>query len=690
MKSITTWICRVACVSALVVGGVAVTAIAPHSQTATGDGGGVDPSTVGMFSGFNKTEHRAEVQQQLGRTFAWQVIMADRTNPSKMRSSVRGQIIGPGDLESVAAQQSLVVTVPLAFGTGSAKSAAGRREIRNKLNETARGTWDADFRYVAENLAFNGYPDAVIRLGHEFTGSWYPWSAQGNAQQYINAWRQIHRVFREVSPDFRFEWNAARNTFGTYGPEAYPGDDYVDLVSLDVYHEPWKGDPQLTDDTWERRYLRPLRLHRDFAISRGKPVSYAEWANGKIDQPDFIERMYAWFESLPDSGPGRLEYHSYFNPPKAAYELSGFPKSEAAYFRLFGGEASSPPPTTAPPTTAPATTAPATTAPATTAPVTTAPAPTGEQIMAVDQTVTHEADSPADLTLDSPWVIDSALVNGRALLRLDLLDKPTDLPVTLQLCGWSGGWTHATCASLGTYTEAGRSYVELKSPSRWWKSSTWNWNRAIDRMRLVVKDAASGSLLLSSSCGRSCYSGPSAPEAHAPITADLELLMVPRGATPDVPASWSGCPASFGPGCDDAAPTTTAPATTSPATTAPPTTAPATTAPVTTSSGELEISMREASAREGQNLVFKVVLNRAAPRDIEVQVRTFDGTAVAGDDYQAISRTVTIRRGEQRAFIGVPTKRDNRNEGTEQMRLSIVSASGVDIDIRSRPGSIRD
>lgn len=300
---------------------------------------GLDPATLGMRpnGSFLDASRLAQVEGELGQPINWYVGMAGRNSISDMRGSVWGQLRNnQAVLPTVSDRLNLVMTVPLTFGRASARTDSGRADIRSRLLETAAGAHNNDFRVVAENLVAGGYPDAVIRLGHEFTGHWYPWSAQGNADAYIAAYREVHDVMSAVSPDFQFEWNAARNTFVEFGPPAYPGDAYVDVVGLDVYYEPWKGDGELTQDLWERRYLSILETHQQFAAERGKPVSYAEWANGGVDEPRFIRYMYDWFSSLPSEGDGALLYHSYFNATNALYDLDNFPNSKAEYNRLFG------------------------------------------------------------------------------------------------------------------------------------------------------------------------------------------------------------------------------------------------------------------------------------------------------------------------------------------------------------------
>ena len=80
-----------------------------------------------------------------------------------------------------------------------------------------------------------GYEDAIIRLGHEFDGDWAPYSARDNADAYVAAFRHVHDVMTAESPAFRFDWTSMVPDFLEYGPAAYPGDDVVDIIGIDVY-----------------------------------------------------------------------------------------------------------------------------------------------------------------------------------------------------------------------------------------------------------------------------------------------------------------------------------------------------------------------------------------------------------------------------------------------------------------------
>ena len=280
-----------------------------------------------------------EAERWLGKPVRWTVGIADRRSPSMMKSSVWGQVIAPGALlPQVADRMDLVMTVPLNFIRANARTPEGQAAIRAALLETASGRWDADYARVASMLAQGGYPDAVIRLGHEMTCLCQPWSAVNNGAAYVAAYRRVHDVMAAAAPGLRFEWNVARNGYRAWGAAAYPGDAYVDVIGMDVYYEPWKGDKApYGPDVWKKLYGDILTEHLEFAKSRGKPVSYAEWAVGAVDEPAFIADFHTWLLSLPSSGPGRLLYASYFNMPKAEYNLSNYPRTAATFRQLFGG-----------------------------------------------------------------------------------------------------------------------------------------------------------------------------------------------------------------------------------------------------------------------------------------------------------------------------------------------------------------
>jgi hypothetical protein len=294
-----------------------------------------------MFVGFNQGERLLAFEEELGVPIDLVMTMADASSPTAMMGSVYGQFAArDAYLPALSDRLDVVVSVPVAFGPGGLpRTEEGRQEVGRNLRAVAAGRYDGEFRVVAEYLVDAGYDDAIIRLGHEFDGDWSPYSARGNADAYIAAFRHVHDVMTDVSPKFRFDWTSMVPYFVEYGPVAYPGDDVVDIIGLDIY---WRDAEPITDAQWDRLLEPTLKAHLEFARERGKPVSYPEWARSFADHPRFVELMHTWFSELPDSGPGSLEYQAYFNEVGLVddefypYDLDKLPNVKRRYIELFG------------------------------------------------------------------------------------------------------------------------------------------------------------------------------------------------------------------------------------------------------------------------------------------------------------------------------------------------------------------
>jgi beta-mannanase len=141
---------------------------------------------------------------------------------------------------------------------------------------------------------------------------------------------------KQTAPQLRFEYNCAVSGLTTWGEAAYPGDQHVDIIGLDIYNKKQGKNPPPFQTTWQRKLLPALESHLQLARTHGKPVSYAEWANGSVDEPAYIANMAEWFNRLPASGPGKLTYQCYFNVAQPSYKLQNYPNTAAEYKRRFG------------------------------------------------------------------------------------------------------------------------------------------------------------------------------------------------------------------------------------------------------------------------------------------------------------------------------------------------------------------
>jgi hypothetical protein len=206
----------------------------------------------------------------------------------------------------------MVIGVPLVAVNHSGKP-------ENSLAEGAAGDENATFATIAKNLVKLGFGNAILRPGWEFDGTWYPWAVRSNADaaNFATYWRKIVTVMRAVpGADFKFLWSPAGSQPLSWNiASAYPGNNYVDEVSEDVYDWSWdsaifpKGDPHnkatvAQSDAVFRELLTSkegLNWLTSFAKDDDKPVVIPEFADtirvdghGLGDDPTFINNMHSW------------------------------------------------------------------------------------------------------------------------------------------------------------------------------------------------------------------------------------------------------------------------------------------------------------------------------------------------------------------------------------------------------------
>ncbi|MBA8793251.1 hypothetical protein FHX74_000845 [Friedmanniella endophytica] len=221
------------------------------------------------------------------------------------------------------------------------------------FDSIVRGEHDDVYRQVAKDLLANQRGRAIVRIGWEANGDWFPWNTRASqAAAYRNAFRHIVGVLRSVAPDLVIDFDLACGT-KLRGQDSrtdaltdlYPGDDVVDLVGCDTYD--WYNTITTDDATWARTQHPSSSVGigdvAAFARAHGKGLSVPEWGladpsqQGRGDNPLFIERMRGFFEANQDI----LVLESYFSEPETSIRNSIYdpvqnPASAAAYRRLWG------------------------------------------------------------------------------------------------------------------------------------------------------------------------------------------------------------------------------------------------------------------------------------------------------------------------------------------------------------------
>jgi hypothetical protein len=227
----------------------------------------------------------------------------------------------PGIWKKLNPARNVVWSVPLAV-TGT------------PLADVANGLHDSDFEAAARAIS-EAQPRAIIRLGWEMNISNMGWFAKGQEADYIKAFRRVVDIFRRHSSQFKYDWCPGWGPQDVNADLAYPGDDVVDYIGLDVYDFKYEGS---VEERWTKFYLKApfgLEWQRDFAARHGKRMSYPEWGVGSFgDNPFFVQKMHDWFKA----NQANIAYAAYFDVDglwPTRIDNGQFPESQKLFRELF-------------------------------------------------------------------------------------------------------------------------------------------------------------------------------------------------------------------------------------------------------------------------------------------------------------------------------------------------------------------
>lgn len=265
--------------------------------------------------------------------------------------------------------RNLILSVPMLPGGNNLAGPDGVQGSADDLSlaKCGAGQYDTYWKNLANELAAYLLNGAYLRLGWEMDGGWYAWRAppgQGNEANFASCFRRIVQVMRGAQPtnQWRFVWNPANAwSYKEYLDAAWPGDQYVDVVAIDLYDQSWATNtypyPSLCDaacrltrqqNAWNS-YSWHLFTIRDFAKAHGKPVGLGEWGvttrsdgHGGGDNPYYVQKMY---DFIMNSG-NNVAFHAYFDvrAPDGDHQISPadgptqFPNSAELFKKLFGVE----------------------------------------------------------------------------------------------------------------------------------------------------------------------------------------------------------------------------------------------------------------------------------------------------------------------------------------------------------------
>lgn len=118
-----------------------------------------------------------------------------------------------------------------------------KNRIQPNLYSIIEGHYDFFFTQWAMKIKeLNG--TVLVRILHEFNGDWYPWCIVKNDKDpklFIKAYRHIRDIFTKLNvTNAKFIWcpnsMSLPQASWNFIPEAYPGDEYVDIIGADIYN----------------------------------------------------------------------------------------------------------------------------------------------------------------------------------------------------------------------------------------------------------------------------------------------------------------------------------------------------------------------------------------------------------------------------------------------------------------------
>jgi Glycosyl hydrolase family 26 len=190
------------------------------------------------------------------------------------------------------------------------------------LEACAAGSYNSYWKQFGSVISSYGLGNSIIRLGWEFNGNWYPWTAT-NPTTWVKCWQQIVTAARSTAPNLQWNWNVNRGvSAGLADPtQAYPGNAYVDMIGVDSY-DWWPA--ATTASGWNQQLNQPQGLNYwlSFAEAHGKKLAVPEWGSVSTsnssgaggDDPAYVGDMKSFFTT---------------NASNLAYEanLQGIPSS---------------------------------------------------------------------------------------------------------------------------------------------------------------------------------------------------------------------------------------------------------------------------------------------------------------------------------------------------------------------------
>ncbi len=206
----------------------------------------------------------------------------------------------------------------------------------------ARGDFDSHATEFGQNLVAAGLENSVLRLGPEMNGIWED-DFVGTTIREQRLWatcfaNEVTGLRHAVGEHFLIDWNPNACKESIPYARYYPGNSYVDIIGLDLFDVGCETPRTPLSFTQLSDEPAGLAHFEAFGASKGKPMSFPEWALSSIpsgDDPAFISGMGSTFDSK------NFAFETYFDGGgrniKALPLGPQTPRSLVAFQEWFGG-----------------------------------------------------------------------------------------------------------------------------------------------------------------------------------------------------------------------------------------------------------------------------------------------------------------------------------------------------------------
>jgi hypothetical protein len=272
----------------------------------------------------------------------------------------------PGQTRRLVLTVPMLVDDPLPAGSPQLAAAGLRRDPRTTA-AGAGGAYDDEWRWLGQRLADafgRRLPRAVLlRPGWEANGNWYRWSYgtgrgydAGRAADFAAYWRRIHDVvmgpLEAAGTSVPWVLNAAGGAYRTGGFEAaWPGDDDVDVVTVDLYqNHDFRSTSDFTAAGAALAWLEAVGSARGKLIGVDETsVSWRQQGGQQVGGGDndlWFSSLRRWADRMVaeqrlshllafDSDPSRNDLFAPVFPRHP--DIYSFPKARADLIASFGG-----------------------------------------------------------------------------------------------------------------------------------------------------------------------------------------------------------------------------------------------------------------------------------------------------------------------------------------------------------------